>query len=366
MKRRSGRHAAASGDRKTARGRGPRHVLKVGSDFYILASALASRRHSRVIADGRSFAVFDVGGDILDYAAGGAFGFFHCDTRYLSRFELKVHGNTPYLLNSFLSDDNAQLRINLTNSDLPAHDGTIRLARNSIQMERSWVLCGATMVHRLRLRNYADADLDVPIEYLLGADFADVFEVRGVARTSRGKVLAPILKDTGLQYRYHGLDGEHRFTEVTFGIKPRALSARHASFRVRVARGGSTVLEVRVRGGLERASAGVNSPAPSGFDQSLAIRRTEIEASRVAWARLSTSNELFDSLLKRSQADLLSLISRDAHGGFMMAGIPWFATLFGRDSIRHIRRRRDRPIARSNRARVRRAATVLRQRRGPR
>jgi glycogen debranching enzyme len=69
------------------------------------------------------------------------------------------------------------------------------------------------------------------------------------------------------------------------------------------------------------------------FDHSLAIRRAEIEASQAAWARLSASNELFDSFLKRSQADLLSLISRAGHGGFMMAGIPWFATLFGRDSI---------------------------------
>jgi glycogen debranching enzyme len=334
VKRQTVRRAAPDRHANTAgRGRGPRKILKVGADFYILASALASRRHSRVIADGQSFAVFDVGGDIFDYTSGGALGFFHCDTRYVSRFELRVHGNAPYLLNSYLSDDNAQLRINLTNSDLRAPDGTIRLLRDSIQMERSWVLSGATMVHRLRLRNYADADLDVPIEYLLEADFADVFEVRGVAREGRGKTLEPILKETGLEYRYDGLDGKRRFTEVTFDIKPRALNAKRASFRVRLARGESAVLEARIRGGSEPASAGVNCPAPSGFDQSLAIRRTEIEASRVAWARLSTSNELFDSLLKRSQADLLSLISRDVHGGFMMAGIPWFATLFGRDSI---------------------------------
>jgi glycogen debranching enzyme len=334
VKRRSVQRAAANGHARTAgRGRGPRNILKVGPDFYILASALASRRHSRVIADGRSFAVFDIGGDIFDYTTGGALGFFHCDTRYLSRFELRVHGDTPYLLNSYLSNDNAQLRINLTNSDLRAHDGTIRLLRDSIQMERSWVLSGATMVHRLRLRNYADIPLEVPIEFLLAADFADVFEVRGVARERRGKTLEPLLTETALEYRYDGLDGKRRFTEVTFDIRPRALSAGRASFRVRLARGESAVLEVRIRGGSEPASVGVSCQTPVNFDHSLAIRRAEIEASQTAWARLSASNELFDSLLKRSQADLLSLISRTGQGGFIMAGIPWFATLFGRDSI---------------------------------
>ena len=77
-----------------------RKVLKVGSDFYVLASALASRRVSRVLANGQSFAVFDVGGDILDYPL-EALGFFHRDTRYLSHFELRIMRSTPYFLNSY-------------------------------------------------------------------------------------------------------------------------------------------------------------------------------------------------------------------------------------------------------------------------
>ena len=40
-----------------------------------------------------------------------------------------------------------------------------------------------------------------------------------------------------------------------------------------------------------------------------------------------------DTLLRRSCADLTSIIRDGPEGTFMMAGIPWFATLFGRDSI---------------------------------
>ena len=41
-------------------------VVKVGSDYYVLASSLASRREREVLANGRSFAVFETAGDIID------------------------------------------------------------------------------------------------------------------------------------------------------------------------------------------------------------------------------------------------------------------------------------------------------------
>ena len=99
-----------------------RTMLKVGSDFYILASSLASRRATRVLADGESFAVFETGGDIFESSL-EVLGFFRSDTRYLSQFELRIASETPYFLNSYLSDDNAQLRVNLTNPDLGIHGG---------------------------------------------------------------------------------------------------------------------------------------------------------------------------------------------------------------------------------------------------
>jgi len=116
-----------------------RTLLKAGSDFYILASSLASRRATRVLANGESFAVFETGGDILESPI-EALGFFCSDTRYLSRIEPRFAGETPYFLNSYLSDDNEQLRVNLTNPDLGIHGGAIRLRRDEIQVERSWVL----------------------------------------------------------------------------------------------------------------------------------------------------------------------------------------------------------------------------------
>jgi len=319
-------------DRGASSKHGSRHVLKVGSDFYVLASSLASRRGSRVLANGQSFAVFDIGGDILDYPL-EALGFFHRDTRYLSRFQLMIHGNTPYFLNSYLSDDKAQLRVNLTNPDLNSHRGEIKLPRDLIQMERSWVLADSTLVHRLRVRNYAGVSLQIPLEFFLGADFADIFEVRGVEREHHGKTLRPEVGEGTVRYSYEGLDGVRRFTEVAFGARPRALSGGRAAFVVNLAPDETVALEARITGGDEHKTSHGRCGHPINFESAFAARRSEIADSQTNWATLTASNELFDSLLKRSQADLNSLISRAAEGTFMMAGIPWFATLFGRDSI---------------------------------
>jgi hypothetical protein len=54
-------------------------VIKVGADFYIHASSLTSRRATRVLVSGESFAVFEVGGDILQ-TPNEPLGFFHRDT----------------------------------------------------------------------------------------------------------------------------------------------------------------------------------------------------------------------------------------------------------------------------------------------
>jgi len=50
-------------------------------------------------------------------------------------------------------------------------------------------------------------------------------------------------------------------------------------------------------------------------------------------ARVRTSGELFDTWLQKSRADLALLTTDLATGPYPYAGIPWFATTFGRDGI---------------------------------
>jgi len=310
-----------------------RTVLKVGSNFYVLASSLTSRRETRVLADAQSFAVFEVGGDITESPL-EALGFFFKDTRFLSGFEMSIAGQAPYFLNSYLSDDNAEFRVNLTNPDLTGADGKIELPRNSIQIERSWVIVNAALYHRLVVSNYSHAPAKLPFDLVFGVDFADLFEVRGVQRSRRGQDSPVQSGDGHVRFRYRGLDEVTRFTEVTFDPPPEALDNRRASFALKLEADECVKLEVRVSCGIGEATGRplVGNP-PADFQGALAARHGEIGAAREGWANITASHGILDFLLRRSAADLTSIVAHTDRGSFMMAGIPWFATLFGRDSI---------------------------------
>ena len=310
-----------------------RTVLKVGSNFYVLASSLTSRRETRVLADAQSFAVFEVGGDITESPL-EALGFFFKDTRFLSGFEMSIAGQAPYFLNSYLSDDNAEFRVNLTNPDLTGADGKIELPRNSIQIERSWVIVNAALYHRLVVSNYSHAPAKLPFDLVFGVDFADLFEVRGVQRSRRGQDSPVQSGDGHVRFRYRGLDEVTRFTEVTFDPPPEALNNRRASFALKLEADECVKLEVRVSCGIGEATGRplVGNP-PADFQGALAARHVEIGAAREGWANITASHGILDFLLRRSAADLTSIVAHTDRGSFLMAGIPWFATLFGRDSI---------------------------------
>ena len=341
MKRSSARGPAAiAAGRRASVPKHPETVVKVGSELYVLASSLASRRLTQVLADGHSFAIFDSAGDVMELPS-EALGLFHRDTRYLSRFELRVAGQTPYLLNSFLSDDKAQLQVNLTNRDFGSEPGKIDLPHNSIQFQRSWVLEQATLFHRLMVRNFTQAPAALELELRFGVDFADLFEVRGVKRPRHGEMLAPERRKNRIKFLYRGLDDEVRFSELRFNRAPTVLDAEHAVYSLKLEAESDLRLDLSIECGVQRAAAGkpakaariAPAAASMSFERALQARRAQIAHSEAGWAKLTAGNELVNSLLRHSECDLTSIMAHEAGGTYIMAGIPWFATLFGRDSI---------------------------------
>ena len=150
---------------------------------------MASRRTTRVLAHGESFAVFETTGDILESPL-EALGFFYRDTRHLSCFEIGIAGEVPHFLNSYVSDDNTEVRANLTNPDLLGADDAKLLPRDLIQIQRSWVLSSARLFQRIAIHNFAPSTVKIELNFALGADFRDMFEVRGLSRKKRGEMHA--------------------------------------------------------------------------------------------------------------------------------------------------------------------------------
>src|SRR5260370_11592010 len=259
--------------------------VKVGTEYYVLASSLASRRTTRVLADGRSFAIFDASGDIVDSPL-EAMGLFNSDTRHLNRFEMLVAGETPYYVNSYLGNDREQFRATLTNADLRNEAGAIQLARNSIRIERGWVLRESALFHRVMLRNYVRTPIDIEIDFFYGVDFADVFEVRGIRREQRGEMLPPSIDGDRVVLRYLGLDKVERTSELQFSSTPASISEERATFKIHLEADQNRELGFRFNAGASSRPSPISGVAPDSFAVALSERQVELAAGRDDWATI--------------------------------------------------------------------------------
>lgn len=304
----------------------PSERIRVGEDYYLLASALAPRRPQMLLNHQRSFAIFDLAGDI-PLAGREPYGLFHRGTRFLDRFELRLNDEFPVLLSSATSDDGSEIACHLSNADQRSA-GDVVLKRDTISVERHKVLFDGTLHERLRLHNYGMDPLDIRLTLFFGADFADVFELRGIERARRGQRGEVEVERGRVRLGYRGLDGVIRQTEIGFHGAEWRIDEKRAEVRVRLGPGEDVVSEIRVSCLIDRASATARS-----YESAVRRVRDERRSWDAQFPTLYSSNEGFNDWISRSLNDLAMLRSQQGDFITVHAGIPWFATLFGRDTI---------------------------------
>lgn len=106
-------------------------------------------------------------------------------TRYLSCLLLELAGGRPFFLSSTVRDENDQLAVALTNPDL-IRDGQVQVALGTLHLSLKKFLWQGTCYQQLRVKNHALVQVDTSLTLHFAADFADIFEVRGMKRTARG------------------------------------------------------------------------------------------------------------------------------------------------------------------------------------
>src|SRR5215207_4474642 len=145
-------------------------------------------RPLRTLKHGEAFAVLDSYGDI-GTVEGTAEGLFYRDTRYLSRYELRIEGKRPLLLSSVMQEDKSALSVDLTNPDV-AIGVDDKLPRDTIFLERTKFLWKGVCYERVNIKNYDRVRRRLRLDVLFGAEFDDLFEVRGTRRRNRGRQTA--------------------------------------------------------------------------------------------------------------------------------------------------------------------------------
>jgi len=292
--------------------------------FYIPATGPATRPR-RTLKYGDTFIVLDSHGDI-GASAGGTDGLFHADTRYLSRLELLLNGLQPLLLGSNLRDDNAWLTVDQTNPDF-YRDDRIILEKDTVHVVRTIFLWRATAYQRLAIRNYGDRPLNLRLTIMFDADFADLFEVRGLHRERRGSTERSVIGRDRTLWTYHALDGKPRLTTLTFDPPPTELAVNSASYHLALLPGQTNPIFLAV------TCDQPIEPRPVPFFRGLRAARGELRTATRNATTVETSNEIFNETLCRSMADLHMLMTDTPQGRCPYAGIPWYSTTFGRDSL---------------------------------
>src|SRR3954454_3090837 len=188
----------------------------------------------RTLKKDDTFAIFNHSGDAIS-APGSAEGMYNGDTRYLSHFSLAIENARPKLLSSTISDDNATLTCDLTNPDLFEANDRLVLAQGLLHFRRSRLLSPSGLFERLAITNFSDRSLRFRIEIAFGADFSDLFEVRGAKRARRGRDHAPKLATDRVTLGYTGLDRQTRQTRLRFHPAPQRLAGNVATFELELA-----------------------------------------------------------------------------------------------------------------------------------
>ncbi len=301
-------------------------VIKVQEQFYILAGSSLADDRTRVLKNGETFAVFDRFGDIQGIGLSRQ-GLFHEGTRYLSRCVLRLNEERPLLLSSGIKEDNAVLTVDLSNPDTSV-DGQVVVARGTLHLLRSKFLWKGACYETVRLRNYGLTPLDVRFSVRFDADFADIFEVRGLARARRGRRLEDRVEDGAILMSYEGLDRVVRRTRIT--ATPAPAETKPSLMRFFAHLEAQQEAEYSIAVACECSERG---SVATGYNEALAEANTELSALRARDCDLYTANEQFNDFVNRSASDLHMMITQTTDMLYPYAGVPWFSAVFGRDGL---------------------------------
>src|SRR5688572_22245103 len=314
-------------------------IIQVKDEFYILSTSSRVDDRTHVLKSGDTFAVFDRFGDFEQWGK-GELGLYHQDTRFLSRLAVRLGTVRPLLLSSIVNRDNTQLTVDLANPAV-LRDGEVLVRRGSIHVFRSTVIWDAASHHRFRIHNYQLEPVELKLTIDFDADFADLFEVRGIKREKRGTRHPPVSSGREIIFKYTGLDGLTRRTTVTFATPPSEITGGRATFLLDLKPEEVQTRELVVRCATET----VPESSPPGvtlnetnapllpYDQAVERVTASLHAARDFEPDVWTANRQFNEWMNRSIADLHMMRTDTAYGPYPYAGVPWFSTVFGRDGI---------------------------------
>jgi len=302
-------------------------LIQLENKFYISVNSTYADDRVKVLNHVDTFGIFDRWGDIKQIGE-EVQGIYHNGTRFISNFELRINDRRPLLLSSAVKEENKILSVDLTNPSLSSADKNI--PKDALYIGRSKFLRLGSCFEHIRIINYDNEPYEFDLSLAFDADFRDIFEVRGMKRERRGEITEIMHSpDKKVRICYMGLDHTQRITEIYLSQPPDDwIRFNKAVYKIKLA----PHEEWQIECALQFLNEGEKTDSISFSEAQKEIHK-ELQETNSLLARVTTSNELFNEWINRSQNDLSSLLARTAYGRYPYAGVPWYNTAFGRDGI---------------------------------
>lgn len=282
------------------------------------------------INHGSTFLVSEFDGSITDASDQG---FYSRDTRYISRYQLYIDGQPWTLLNSGAIAYYAS-RTYLVNPKVQTEQGTIAAGTLGLVLGRT---VGEALHEDIDIRNYSAERVRFNLELLMRNDFADIFEVRAKTFTRRGHIETEWTGDGQRLISRYGHDDFHRALALSFErCESKALYGNgRIIFTIDLAPG--AVWHACWKYGIREGENLRPAPAVCVHECEQTGTAETLTKWNQATTQITTSNEEWYRLYRQSVEDMaaLRLPADDRHQGelFAAAGVPWFVSVFGRDSL---------------------------------
>jgi glycogen debranching enzyme len=293
--------------------------------YYIATKSAPTDDRARVLKYGSMFAVFDRLGDITHDGLGEQ-GIFYEGTRYLSEMTLRLWNERPLLLSSTIEPNNFLFTADLANLDV-SRGGSVVIHRGTLHLLRSRFLWRGVAYEELEFVNYGMEPLYLPLSIFFAADFADIFEVRGMARERRGKHLNEERTHDSIVLGYHGLDNVTRKMRIACDPAPDQITGSEMHFELHLKPKQARRFHLRME--CANGAGSHNLSYPQARNRAF----SEMKTSAETFPRIHSPNSRFNDWINRSFADVQMMTIGNREQNYPYAGVPWFSTVFGRDGI---------------------------------